>query len=246
MVVCRLEPVKWKNGWPEMGEDIDNDGIGEPVSEWKKPDVGKTYPISIPQTSDDFDTSKLGLQWQWHANPKNDWYSLVKNPGHLRLYSIQNLTQSGNLWFVPNLLLQKFPAPSFTVTTKITFNPDQLNEKSGLVIMGKEWAFIAFTKTNQGLQIGMYTGAYERSYDKTQKIDSVNTKLNTCFFKVQVDSGGVCNFFYSYNNKDFKPIGKEFKASPGMWIGAKVGLFNENPNIIESKGYSDFDWFKLE
>jgi hypothetical protein len=36
------------------------------------------------------------------------------------------------------------------------------------------------------------------------------------------------------------------KATPGVWIGAKVGLFSVNPNIEASDGYTDFDWFRLE
>ena len=35
-----------------------------------------------------------------------------------------------NLWMVPNLLLQKFPAPNFSTVTKISLFPEE-------VIMGK-------------------------------------------------------------------------------------------------------------
>ncbi|MBN1895246.1 hypothetical protein JW906_12160 [bacterium] len=37
-------------------------------------------------------------------------------------------------WFVPNLLLQKFPSPSFTATAKISFQPDRRYEKAGLYV----------------------------------------------------------------------------------------------------------------
>ena len=47
------------------------------------------------------------------------------------------------------------------------------------------------------------------------------------------------------NGADYVNIGKPFTAVKGTWIGAKVGLFNINPNIKESKGYSDFDWFRI-
>lgn len=244
--IVHLQPVNWVNGWPFMGIDVNNDGVGEPVLEWKKPDVGQLYPASVPQTSDDFDSNELSLQWQWHANPRKEWYSLTENPGYLRLYAVQNISQNGNLWFVPNLLLQKFPAPSFTVTTKITLYPDQHDEKSGLVIMGKEWAFLALTKTNDGLQIGMYTGTYDRGYDKTQNIESTDFQENTYYLRVQVDDQGTCNFSYSLTDENYKPIGNKFLATKGIWIGAKVGLFNVNPNITASKGYADFDWFILE
>lgn len=244
--IVHLQPVEWKDGWPFTGVDINNDGIGEPVMEWKKPDVGQSVPISVPQTTDEFNTDKLGLQWQWYANPRKEWYSLTENAGHLRLYAVQNLSQNGNLWFVPNLLLQKFPAPSFTVTTKITFEPDQLNEKSGLVIMGKEWAYIALEKTTNGLQLGMYNGTYYQGYDKTQRIESNDIQENTCYLKVHVDNQVICTFSYSFDGQNFQHIGKKFTATKGTWIGAKVGLFHVNPNVTDSKGFADFDWLKFE
>jgi beta-xylosidase len=244
--IVHLQPVRWKDGWPLMGDDIDNDDMGEPVMEWEKPDVGQSFPVSVPQTSDEFDSNELGLQWQWHANPRKEWFSLTKNPGNIRLYAVKNLTQNGNLWFVPNLLLQKFPAPSFTVTTKISFNPEMVGERSGLVVMGRQWAFLALTKTKDGLQLGMFEGTYFQGYDKTQLIESVNIEQNVCFLKVHVNDSAVCTFSYSLEGDDYKNIGKEFEAKPGTWIGAKVGLFSVNPNIKNSSGYADFDCFRLE
>ena len=61
-----------EDGWPLMGDDIDKDGIGEPVMEWAKPDNSRSFPVSNPQTTDEFDAKKLSLQWQWHANPRKD------------------------------------------------------------------------------------------------------------------------------------------------------------------------------
>ncbi|HET9744887.1 MAG TPA: hypothetical protein VFP97_04180 [Chitinophagaceae bacterium] len=48
----------------------DGDGKGEPVLVQKKPNVGKQYPKSTVQDSDEFNEPKFGLQWQWQANPK--------------------------------------------------------------------------------------------------------------------------------------------------------------------------------
>lgn len=244
--IVHLQPVTWKDDWPVMGEDINNDGIGEPVPGYRKPDVGRSYEISIPQTSDEFNGKGLTLQWQWHANPEEQWYSFSENPGHIRLKSVQNISQNGNLWFVPNLLLQKFPAPSFTVTTRMSFYPEQLNEKSGLVIMGKEWAFLAMEKTAGGLQLGLYKGEYYQGYDVTQKTDSVEIQENSCYLRVHVDYPGECTFFYSEDGTDFKNIGSEFMAKKGVWIGAKAGIFCINPNITLSEGYADFDFFRIE
>ena len=244
--IVHLQPVVWQDGWPLMGEDVDGDGIGEPVAEWTKPNVGAEHPLSIPQTSDDFDDGALGLQWQWHANPKDAWYSLTANPGHLRLHAVRNLTQNGNLWFVPNLLLQKFSAPSFTVTTRIRFQPERPNERSGLVVMGRQWSFVALTNTEDGIRLGMFTGTYDKNKDGTEEIESIALDGSVAWLRVQVDDGGECRYSYSRDGKTFTPIGTRVTATPGVWIGAKVGLFNVNPNIEGSDGYADFDWFRLE
>ena len=57
------------------------DGIGEPVSEWDMPIEGQ--PCYEIVASDEFDQPKLGLQWQWQANPKEEFYSLTDQPGTL-------------------------------------------------------------------------------------------------------------------------------------------------------------------
>ena len=112
--------------------------------------------------------------------------------------------------------------------------------------MGREWAFVALTNTDVGLKVRMYTGTYFQGYDKTELVESVDIQQGTCYLRVHVDDRASCAFSYSLTGTDYKPIGKEFAAKPGTWIGAKVGLFNINPNITESKGYADFDWFRYE
>ena len=244
--IVHLEPVTWNDdGWPMIGVDNNSDGIGEPVPEYKKPDVGNTYPVVIPQTTDEFNGKSLGLQWQWQANPRQAWYSLNQIPDRLRLYAVKNISQNGNFWFVPNLLLQKFPAPHFTITTKMDFHPELEGEKAGLVIMGKKWAYVALVKTRDGIQAGMFEGAYQQCDDLTQAIGTVPVKSGSCYFRVEVDTAGTCSFSYSLNNETYTPIGRKFQAVPGVWIGAKAGLFCISPNIPESKGYSDFDWFRV-
>ena len=50
--IMHLQPMVWKNDWPVIGEDKDGDGCGYPVLTYKKPDVGKTYPVAPPAESD--------------------------------------------------------------------------------------------------------------------------------------------------------------------------------------------------
>jgi beta-xylosidase len=77
-----LEPMNWKDDWPVIGVDYDKNGIGEPVSEFKKPNVGNVFPEMAPQVNDEFNDSKPGLQWQWNSNYRKEWYSLTENKGN--------------------------------------------------------------------------------------------------------------------------------------------------------------------
>ena len=126
--VIHLNPMKWINDWPVIGADKDMDGCGEPVTTYKKPNVGRTYPVATPPESDEFNTRHLGLQWQWHAN-KKDTYGFTTGLGYIRLYAGSLSKEFVNFWEVPNLLMQKFPAEEFTATAKLTFTAKQDGEQ---------------------------------------------------------------------------------------------------------------------
>ena len=55
----------------------------------------------------------------------------------------------------------------------------------------------------------------------------------------------MCQFSYSENGKEYKKIGKPFKAQPGKWIGAKVGLFSISTQEANRGGYADVEYFQI-
>jgi beta-xylosidase len=243
--VLHLQPVKWINGWPLIGIDGNNDGIGEPVMQYKKPDVGKSYPIATPQASDEFNSTTMGLQWQWNANPQPNW-GFPSAMGFFRLNAIPLPDSFANFWDVPNLFLQKFTAPVFTATAKINFETHSDNEKTGLIVMGTDYAYIDVRQENGILYISQ--SICLNADKKSPELQSNAIKLTSKQFllRVKVTSDAVCNFSYSENGDEFKPIGKPFTAKPGRWIGAKVGLFCVRKGKTNDAGYSDIDWFRIE
>ncbi|WP_114778763.1 glycoside hydrolase family 43 protein [Botryobacter ruber] len=245
--VVHLQPMKWVNDWPVIGEDQDGDGKGQPVLAHKKPDVGKTYPVVTPQESDEFEGHSLGLQWQWHANPKATWAFMNPTNGKLRLYTDQLPENYKNFWDVPNLLLQKFPAEQFTVTTKMQFTPNEKlqNERAGLIVMSDSYAHISLVSKKDGLYLAYTQGekAEKGTPDKEQLLGKV--KSNEIYFRVNVDKGAVCQFSYSEDGNQFKPVGTPLIAKPGKWIGAKVGVFAVRQDKINDSGFADFDWFRI-
>ena len=153
--VVHLQPMEWTaDGWPVIGVDKDGDGVGEPVSRYRKPAL-KDSGTFQPSESDDFDSVDLGLQWQWHGIPSPYWYFLDARNSALRLYSVDQAEGWRNLGDSPNLLLQKTPADKFTVTAKLRFIPNpQLKEKGescGVVLMGQDYAVIKMTDTSEGV-----------------------------------------------------------------------------------------------
>ncbi|MBN2105582.1 glycoside hydrolase 43 family protein [bacterium] len=242
--IVHLQPVHWKDDWPIIGVDEDGDGKGEPVLSHKKPDVGSTISIQIPQTTDEFNISTLGLQWQWHANQQQQWYSLDETKGKIRLYA-QPLSIESNLWEAPFLLLQKFPAPEFTVTASLQLH-SQGSEKAGLIIMGRSYAYIAITTIDRRPHV-IQSVCYDADQGESENLVSkVPVQSDALFLSVAVKKGAVCSFQYSLDGTHYHSIGQSFSARPGKWIGAKAGIFASAPKENFSNGFAEVDLFSID
>jgi beta-xylosidase len=246
--VVHLQPMKWINNWPVIGIDKDGDGKGEPVMQYKKPNVGKRYSIETPAESDEFNSASLGLQWQWMSNPKPTWMFVNAAGGCLRLFSDKFPDSAKNLWEAGNVLLQKFPADSFRVTTKLDFVPNSKleNERTGLVVMGMDYAGIGVKSVNNKIIIVSFNcvGAMKGKSESEKQVAALQG--NTCFLRADVKGGGVCSFSYSTDAKNFIPIPGTFTAIAGRWKGAKIGIFCSRDNTTNDSGWADFDWFRVD
>jgi len=245
--VVHLQPMHWKNDWPVIGIDKDGDGKGEPVLVYKKPNVGKTYPVQTPAESDEFAENALGLQWQWQANAIASWYFMQPATGMLRLFSDKQPDAAKNLWDVPNLLLQKFPAENFTATTKLKFSPHTKidNEKAGMVVMGLSYAGLVIKQQQEKL---LLTYVEAKAADKgTAATEKLITEISKdwLYLRVKVEAGGKCSFSYSTDNSNFIDVGVSFTAMPGKWVGAKLGLFCTRTTSTNDAGFLDIDWWRI-
>lgn len=231
--IVHLQPVRWENGWPLIGEAHDSDGVGRPVTRHRKPTVRKSPEIAVPQASDDFTRSVLGLQWQWHANAGENWYSLTERPGHLQLRP--TFVLNGNLRSAPNLLLQKFPAAEFIVETKLELAPDHASLHAGVVVMGNEYAALDVVRTAAGYGLRLLTSA--------EGVESLVVGESSVTLQVRVGAGGVCRFGVMLDSGGFYQLGPGFFAKPGRWIGAKIGIYCLSTDLLDVSGHADFDYF---
>lgn len=243
--VVHMQPVNWVNDWPMMGEDKDGNGIGEPVLTYHKPKVGKTYPVATPVDSDEFSGNELGVQWQWHANPHPTWFFPSPAKGEGRLFAVTLPEDYQNLWQVPNLLLQKFPANEFTATSKMKFSPRDVGEKTGLLIMGMDYSYLGLEKREDGIYLIQAICEQTEKGNPEQVRDLTKVDAEDIWLQVQVKPGEKYQFAWSSNGKKFKTVGPELTAKPGKWIGAKVGLFCTREKRTNDSGWVDVDWFRI-
>ena len=254
--VLHLNPMEWKSDWPVIGVDADGDGCGEPVHEYRKPNIGKTVGVVTPAESDEFNSTELGLQWQWHANYQ-DTFGFTTNMGYMRIYSHILSPEFVNFWEVPNLLLQKFPAEEFTATTKLKVSAKDDGQMSGLIVMGWDYAYLGVEKSGEGfiLKYVQCKDAEQKTPEKTSVVGILDKSRTfeaglypnyeiDIYLRVKVEAGGKCSFYYSTDGKRFHNVGDTFIARQGKWIGAKVGLFSVAPYGKE-RGWVDADWFRI-
>lgn len=242
--IVHLQPMVWKNDWPVIGDDKDGDGKGQPVLIFKKPATAKPITTSTIPDSDEFNSNKLGLQWQWQANPAGYWIFPTRD--RLRMFSVLTPDSVSNMWSMPSLLMQKFPAEEFQVTTRIRFEPRLEGEQAGLIIHGADYAHISLMKEKENVTV-FAANCLKADKGATENMVKGEKLLgNEIFLRVKVARGAICSFSYSVDGKEFKMLLENFTAKPGRWVGAKVGLYCLRKTRTNDAGYVDIDWFRFE
>jgi beta-xylosidase len=229
--IVHLQPVQWQDGWPLMGQIVD--GRCEPVSHHPMP-ISMPSAMTVPQTSDEFETGRLGPQWQWHANHRPGWYDAGARPGWLRLYP--QISSQPTLERVPNLLLQKFPARTFTVDLALDFAPREAGEEAGLVVAGQSCGALALESTASGNRLVL-------CLDGARKVVGANLPASIRL-RAAVADGGLCRFGFATGG-EFVAVEPPFQAVKGVWIGAKIGVYSLKRADNAAAGHVDIDYFRF-
>ena len=226
--VVHLQPVRWQDGWPLMGVDYDGNGVGEPVSEWKKPKIEvrgeklevRDYQYVSNDFYDDFNsknysltsspsplTSHLSPVWQWNHNPVDTHWSLNERRGWLTLKALP----AESLKQCRNMLTQKVVGYQSESTTLLTASGDCF---AGLFCSGKTFRGIGLC----------HDGIFVESQGKRQIISMGKYEK----LWVRVNNDCIQNrhqFSYSIDGIHFTPAGESFPMRSGYWKGIRVGLF---------------------
>ena len=163
--VVWLEPVKWVDGWPAMGEKVGKvkaygkleKYCGQPVLTYKKPKVN--VPVNVPVNpveSDEFNTTTLGRQWQWNAN-YDQTYGMPTPYGYYRVFCHRQSADYKNMWEAGNLLLQKTPADNFTATAKVEVTAKDEDQYGGITVFGMDYSALVLRRVGDEFQLQQIT-----------------------------------------------------------------------------------------
>ena len=274
--VVWLEPVKWVDNWPVMGE---KQGVkaygktekyaGQPVLKYKKPNVGKTYPVINPVESDEFNSPVIGKQWQWNAN-YDQTFGMPTPYGYMRIFCHRQSAGYKNMWEAGNIFTQKTPADNFTATAKLTMTAKDEGQYGGITVFGMDYSSLVLRRVGNEFQLQQITcKAADKGKPETVKV--ISTFKPTAVDKIDYQPSIHCDmylqmkvqyiggktsdgsnkheakvtFAYSTDGKKFTPCGDTFTMRQGKWVGAKVGIMAAEPAGKKVRGWVDVDWFRI-
>lgn len=233
-----LVPVKWEDGWPVLGEN------GKVPEKLDLPANKSLIPNIV--NSDEFTRKKgepaLPLVWQWNHNPDNNLWSITERKGFLRLKTARI---DSSFVLARNTLTQRTIGPVCSGITSLDISKMKEGDFAGLSLLQKDFGWVGVKIENGEKSIVMYSNAS----GKPIEVQKVPLKQNTIFLMAECDFRNRADkgyFFYSFDAKDWKPIGEAIKMPYTIphFMGYRFGLFNYATKNVG--GYADFDFFKIQ
>lgn len=251
-----LQPVTWEDGWPIIGKDIDDDGVGEPVWTHEKPiDSDATFRLQTSDEFNDLDRS-IGPQWNWNHDPRNERWSLSAREGHLRLTASKSTKADrdklkGPFWGAPNTLSQRQLGIGKTrVEAKLDITGLKPGTRAGITHFSGNfrrrptgsYALFGVREEANGKRVLFYTD--DQSSTVIGPVPSGATDL-----RLRSDTDfDRARFSWSLDGETWNEIEPTYQLTFGNWRGNRPGLFcwNQRSDDLEKAGHVDVDWFRYE
>ena len=231
--VVHLQPAIWLDDWVVCGDVPDRLLPGYPVS-------GGEYPVDIQTNykidpSDEFEGDSLSPVWQTPANRAPGWFELKRG---LKLACAY---YGGNtLADVPQLFMQKIPYLNFSVKAKCRLNLVCDGDETGFVVFGREYAYVCVVRQDgqNFLEIrkGSIGGGADETLCRSQPYDD---NYVTFQISAKYEEKNRLSYKFTFGKVAFT---HKFYASPGVWTGAKIGIYALSKT--NSKGSGTFKSFR--
>ena len=198
--------------------------------------LGKKSKIKSPATTDEFNASQLGLQWQWNHNPDNSRWSLKERKGYMRLYA----SQASTLKDARNTLTQRVQGPSCEGSVEMEVTGLKDGNIAGFGIFEFPYAYVAIRQESGRRKIVMCNDGKD-----IETVEHLNG--DKLWIRVRAtDKEFKALFYYSLDGVNYKRIGNELQMGLGLpWTANRFALFNFNTAPQGNNGYADFNWFRF-
>ena len=234
--VLTLEPCRWVDGWPILGDEKGR--IPETIdASWLATlkgveDCSPAQPLTL---SDDFSKKQLNLNWQWNHNPDNEAWSLTERAGWLRLRTSRVVE---NMYAAPNSISQRMEGPkcSATVAMDIAKLKDgdragfaAFNGHSGVLTVCRDGGETYLTLTEQLVSLT----DREKQITKVDVEEKARVKLKAKKVWLRIDGDfnlhrDKATFFYSLDGKQWQSLGGEFQMRfdyTRLFMGTRYQIF---------------------
>lgn len=243
-----LMPCRWVDGWPMLGDENGHIPLTGEVP-LKTYDTGK-WMIG----SDDFSTKKLNILWQWNHNPVDNAWSLTERKGYLRLKTSRIVD---NLYSAPNTITQRMEGPKCSGSVSIDVSKMKDGDVAGFSAFNGHSALLSVIIEGNKKYLTMSTNVVNLDNPAGKVIKGVqveekariNLTQKLIYLRMDCDFNkgqDLVNFFYSFDNKTWTPIGTEFKMRfdyQKLFMGTKFAIFNYATKSLG--GSIDIDFFKF-
>lgn len=226
-----MVPVTWERDWPVFAP-----GVGHVALSFPAPNLPEHKFTPKPAT-DDFNSDKLGFEWNFMRTPKGDFWSLSERKGFLRLkLKPEMASENVNQAFVGRRQEQM----NFTAWTAMEFVPKTADESTGLVV--SQTPNFHYRLELKGASLTL-----------TQRKKGVETVVSTLpvtakKLYLRVSAVGQDYTFYYATQKDkwvkIATVDGRILNSPaaGGFTGVYIGMYASS-NGKPSTNYADFDSF---
>lgn len=232
--IVHLQPVRWVDDWPVVGQPIPDKPSGQPVLSHPMPDTGAAPTRDRLQDSDAFASGRLGLQWSWNHNPVDNAWSLAARPGWLRLTALP----AEHLVTARNTLTQILQGPRSRITTRLDVSRMAEGQRAGLTLFGVRPSWIGVVRS----------GGVNRIAVASEGEETPGPRLtgSTLILAAEVSEGQVVRYSYSLDEgHSFRVLGAPaWLARFSWWKGSRPGLFSFTRGT--GAGSVDVDWFGVE
>ncbi|MDD3339198.1 MAG: glycoside hydrolase family 43 protein [Lachnospiraceae bacterium] len=234
--------------WTEDGWLRKADGTNL-VDDVYEPSKLPEYPMEQSPAFDDFDGEELG---NWYYAPRlmpTSFADVTARKGWVRLRGQEARTSLNKV----SILARKLTSTQATVTTKMDFTPEVYQHSAGLILYYDNMNYINLRKYySETLGQSALSLVQLENGEKTEYVDTRTAVEDVPIYLQLRIEGRETSFYWSYDGKEYRQIGKVFDTSIfsdeyckyGEFTGTMVGI--TCADRVKHEHYADFDFFDYQ